>query len=303
MLDNQTSSQQIQHSYESRIEQELKANEELRRQLGNLERAYQEAHSGTKSKLEERALLLLIVEKRISDIIMIRANEDNGRLISENFALFQEKLLDKIGEVVKFNKQMQQELKEMESNVMKSAKETTNRDDQIHQLQVELQMVKEETNNDRNQNFHVNQRLQLLELELEQKNLMLSSWAKDKAELEEKRLILSHNETERIQYQGQVQKLREDLHAAKKREQLLEEKVKDTNKYEDERKQLGQLKIELDVKKKIGTELENENKLLLDRIRYLESQISILNKQLSNIGIKGENSIDQSDDSLVLILN
>jgi chromosome segregation ATPase len=178
-------------------------------------------------------------------------------------------------------------------------RETLNRDEQVHQLQIELQMIKEETVNERNQTFHSNQRLQLLELELEQKNLMLSSWAKDKAELEEKRLVISHHEAERMQYQGQIQKMREDFHVTKKKEQMLEEKVKEINKYDDERKQLQQLKIELDVKKKIGMELENENKLLLDRIRYLESQISILNKQLANFGMRSDSSAEQSEDSLV----
>jgi hypothetical protein len=122
LLDNQSASQTIKNSYESRIEQEVQASEELKRQLDNLERSYQEALSISKSKLEERALLLLIVEKRLSEIIMLRTNEDTSRLINENFGQFHEKLLDKITEVVKFNKQLQLEMKEMEGTVIKSSK-------------------------------------------------------------------------------------------------------------------------------------------------------------------------------------
>ncbi len=138
----------------------------------------------------------------------------------------------------------------------------------LKKFEFDYQTLTKEANSADTQMFHLHHRLQGLELELEQKNLMLASWGKDKTELEETRALVAHNESERVQLHTQIQKLKEEVQALRRRELQLEEKVKDAQKYEDERKQLHQLKIELEVKKRIETDHENETKLLLERIQY-----------------------------------
>ena len=127
--------------------------------------------------------------------------------------------------------------------------------------------MKEETSKEKSQIFQNNQRLQILELELEQKNLMLASWAKDKSELEEKRLLLSHLESDRVQFQNQLQKCKEEIQLLRQRELM---------KNEDDRK-MAQLKSELDMKKKTEIQLENESKVLMDRVQYVFANLNLSN--------------------------
>jgi hypothetical protein len=192
--------------------------------------------------------------------------QDNRRQFEE-FSLFQEKLIEKLQVIVKLQKQLQQE----ESRASKQERELQSKyaqaSDNLHRTESELQAAKMEATNSSSQLFHLNQRLQVLELELEQKNIMLAGWAKDKSELEENRLLTSHYESERLQLHGHIQKLKDDLQASKRNINILEERTKDLQRYEEDRKHIQQLRLEMEVLKKVDQDKDSENKLLMDRIQ------------------------------------
>lgn len=92
----------------------------------------------------------------------------------------------------------------------------------LEHIEVQFKKLKDYWIDINSHNSRLQQRLQTLESEMQRREVVLSQWSKDKAQLEQHRLLLSHQEAERIQLQQQIMSMKQQLQEIKKERRMLE---------------------------------------------------------------------------------